>query len=165
MISRIGTVVAVVFLLLFLGVSSDAHAQKMNSAPSEQDEAIILQSWHGDFPVSQLNLLPENQRESSVGYISDAKIFADVWQTFNTGEIVPEIDFKTNLILFARNTQFYNRISIGRVNVKDGAAELLAMETLSAMPIEDKVAISMVLVERRNIKAVRTAEDLVPIAD
>ena len=51
----------------------------------------------------------------------------------------PEIDFTVNLVLFARNTQFYNRINIGKVNVSNGVAEVLAMETMSAMPIEDKV--------------------------
>ena len=32
-------------------------------------------------------------------------------------------DFKANLVLFARNTQFYNRISIGKVDVANGSAD------------------------------------------
>ncbi len=32
-------------------------------------------------------------------------------------------DFKANLVLFAHNTQFYNRISIGKVNVANGSAD------------------------------------------
>ncbi|MBW1865925.1 MAG: hypothetical protein JRI64_09930, partial [Deltaproteobacteria bacterium] len=52
--------------------------------------------------------MPEKQRKQAVGFIADAKTFEDVWKAFKPGEAVPEIDFKTNLILFTRNTQFYN---------------------------------------------------------
>ncbi|MBC2709559.1 MAG: hypothetical protein HGJ94_00660, partial [Desulfosarcina sp.] len=66
-------------------------------------------------------------------------------------------------VLFARNTHFYNRISIGKVNVKKGAAEVLAMETMSAMPIEDKVAISLVVVARQGITAIHAGDKIIPI--
>jgi hypothetical protein len=121
-----------------------------------QGEAKILQSWQGDFPVAQLDLLPENQREQGIGFIGDAETFAGVWQAFKPDEDVPQIDFEANLALFARNTQFYNSISIGKVNLKDGVAEALAMETRSAMPIEDNVAMSMVMVAREGITAIQT---------
>ncbi|MCK5641190.1 MAG: hypothetical protein KAJ19_10345, partial [Gammaproteobacteria bacterium] len=85
------------------------------------------------------------------------------WKAFKPGEAVPEVDFKTNLVLFARNTQFYNRISIGKVNVKNGVAEVLAMETMSAMPIQDKVAMSLVVVPRKGIKLIRSTDGLVAI--
>ncbi len=128
-----------------------------------QGEAKILQSWQGDYPVGQLDLLPEKQRERGVGFIGDAETFADVWQAFKPGEDVPQIDFEANLALFARNTQFYNSISIAKVSLKDGVAEPLAMETRSAMPIEDNVAMSMVLVAREGITAVQTGDGIIPI--
>ena len=127
-------------------------------------EVDILESWHGDYPVDQLNLLPEKQRQRGVGFIDDVRTFEGVRRAFQPAEAVPQIDFKTNLVLFARNTQFYNRIRIGKVNVKNGVAEVLAMETMSAMPIEDKVAMSMVLVSRKYIKAIRTADGLIVIS-
>ncbi|NIS78931.1 MAG: phosphatase PAP2 family protein [Anaerolineales bacterium] len=127
-------------------------------------ETEILQSWQGDYPVSQLNLLPEKQREQGVGFIDDVKIFERIWKAFKPAEAVPQIDFKTNLVLFARNTQFYNRIRIGKVNVTNGVAEVLAMETMSAMPIEDKVAMSMVMVPRQNIKSILTPDGLVVVS-
>lgn len=136
--------------------------QQINKA---QGEAEILQSWQGDYPVAQLNLLPEKQRNLPVGFITDNLTFKPVWEIFQPGGTFPIIDFKNNLILFVRNTQFYNRISIGKVQVKNGVAEVLAMETLSAMPVEDKVTISMVLVERRNIRAVRTNEGTLTVPD
>jgi len=156
-------VLAVVFIE---GMGCDPlNAQPPQQINKARDEAEILQSWQGDYPVAKLNLLPEKQRNLPVGFITDTLTFESVWETFQPGISVPEIDFETNLVLYVRNTQFYNRISIGKVQVKNGVAEVLAMETLSAMPIEDKVAISMVLVERRNIRAVRTSEGTLPVPD
>ena len=133
------------------------HSQSLNG------EAEILQSWQGNYPVAQLKLLPEKQCEQAVGFIDDAKIFEAVWKVFKPGEAVPEIDFKTNLVLFARNTQFYNRISIGKVKVTNGVAEVLAMETMSAMPIEDKVAMSLAVVARQRITAIQAGDKNIPI--
>jgi acid phosphatase (class A) len=126
-------------------------------------EAKILQFWQGDYPTAQLSFLPDDQREQAVGFIDDAKTFADVWKAFKPGENVPEIDFKANLVLFARNTQFYNSIRIGKVNVKNGVAEVLAMETLSAMPIKDKVAMSLVFVPRQGITALQTGDGITSV--
>jgi hypothetical protein len=49
------------------------------------------------------------------------------------------------------------------VNVTNGVAEVLAMETMSAAPIQDKVAMSLVVVPRKDIKSIRTADGLVSI--
>ena len=137
----------------------------MNAQTAETNpkEAKILQSWQGDYPVDKLNLLPEKQRQQAVGFIYDVETFEDVWRAFKPGEDVPKIDFKAKLVLFARNTQFYNRISIGKVNVKNGVAEVLAMETMSAMPIEDKVAISLVVVAREGIIAIQSGDKIIPV--
>lgn len=121
-------------------------------------EAEILQSWQGDYPVGRLDFLPGHQREQAVGFIGDAETFDAVWKAFKPGEAVPEIDFQANLVLFARNTRFYNRIRIGKVNVKNGIAEVLAMETRSAMPIEDKVGMSMVVVSRKGIESIHAPD-------
>ena len=102
------------FVMLFCCSNSDSRA---DHAPAAGSEAENLQSWQGDYPVVKLKLLPEKQREQGVGFINNAKTFATVWKAFKPGEDVPEIDFKANMVLFARNTQFYNRISIGKVNV------------------------------------------------
>jgi hypothetical protein len=138
-------------------IDSERHSQTINGA------AEILHSWHGDYPVAQLNLFPEGQRDQAVGFISDAKVFSAVWKVFKPGEALPEVDFKTKIILFARNTQFYNRISIGGVNVTNGVAEVLAMETMSAMPIEDKVAMSLVVVPRQGIAAIQIGGENIAI--
>jgi acid phosphatase (class A) len=43
------------------------HLQSLNG------EAKILQSWQGDYLLNHLDILPENQRQQSVGFIGDAK--------------------------------------------------------------------------------------------
>jgi len=143
---------------------AEAEALANHSQPLDS-EAEISQSWQGDYPVARIDLLPEKQRKQGVGFIDDAKTFENVWNALKPGKTVPKMDFKTNFVLFARNTQFYNRISIGKVNVKKGVAEVLAMETMSAMPIEEKVAMSMVLIARKGISAIQTGDKIVSIDD
>jgi hypothetical protein len=113
--------------------------------------------------VARLDLLPEKQREQAAGFIGDPETFGGVWKAFKPGEPVPEIDFEANLVLFARNTQFYNRIRIGKVNVTNGVAQVLAMETMSAMPIEDNVSISLVEVIRQGITALQMSNEITPV--
>jgi hypothetical protein len=128
-------------------------------------EAEILQSWQGDFPVAQLKLLPEGQREKPVGFINDAKTFEGIWKAFKPVEAIPEIDFKANLVLFARNTQFYNRIRIGKVSVKNGVAEVLTMETMSAAPIEHRTAMSLAVFSRKGISGIQVGDEVILMKD
>jgi len=148
------------------GLKSQGKAEA--GAPLQQmqplnGDAKILQSWQGDYPTAQLNLLPENQREHAVGFIGNTETFNAVWNAFKPEEAVPSIDFNTNFVIFAKNTQFYNRIRIGKVNVTNGVAEVLAMETLSARPIEDKVAMSLVVLNRQGITGIRSGEEIIQI--
>jgi len=154
-------IIVLTLVILAGGSYSDSRTLMMaDNTQAKNDEAKILQSWRGDYPVAQLNLFPEKQREMAIGFIGDAKTFEHVWKAFKPGEDVPPIDFNAKLLLFVRNTHFYNRISIGKVNVVNGVAEMLAMETMSAMPIEDKVAMSLVVVARNGIKGLKTGDGI-----
>ena len=124
-------------------------------------EAKILDAWHGDYPVAMLDLLPEGQQAAPVGYIADADRFASVWAVFMPDVPAPAVDFKKQLVIFSRNTQFYNRLRIAKIIVSSGVAEVIAMETMSAMPIEDKVAISMVVIFRDGITAIRNHNETI----
>ena len=135
------------------------------SAASEPRDLVILQSWSGDYLVSQLERLPEGQRTTGVGYLGDAARFANVWQAFKPDEKAPEVDFGKYLILFSRNVEFYNRTSIFKVTLKDGVAEVMAMATLSAQPIEDKVAMALALVPRAGVKFIQAGSKRIPVAD
>jgi hypothetical protein len=139
---------------------ADALAQHMQPL---NGEAKILQSWQGDYPTTQLNLLPDNQRENAVGFIGNTETFKAVWNAFKPEEPLPVIDFNSNFVIFAKNTQFYNRIRIGKVKVAKGVAEVLAMETMSAMPIEEKVAMSLVVIARKGITDIRSGDEIIQI--
>jgi hypothetical protein len=158
----LATILAVAIYLSY-SASNFGAAETGKETPAASGEVAILQSWQGDYPVAQLKLLPEKQREQGVGFIDDGETFKTVWNVFKPGEDVPKIDFKAHLVLFARNTQFYNRISIGKVKVTNGVAEMLAMETMSAMPIEAKVAMSLVVVPRQGITAIQNGDKIIPI--
>ena len=162
---RISILLTVLTLVMMFGCSrSDTSTKKItDQSQAVKSEAKTLQSWQGDYPVDKLNLLPEKQCEQAVGFIGDAKTFEGVWKAFKPGEDVPGIDFKANLVLFSRNTQFFNRNSIMKVNVTNGVVEVLAMETRSAMPIQDKVAMSLAVVARQGITAIHAGDKIIPI--
>ena len=126
---------------------------------SESKELPILQNWRGDYPLSQLGRLPEGQRASPVGYLGDLVEFAEVWQAFKPGENVPEVDFSRHLAVFARNVDFYNRTAILKVVIRDGVAEIVAMETRSALPIEDEVAMAMAVIPRAGVKFIQAGDE------
>ena len=125
----------------------------------------ILQKWSGDYPVSELRRLPENLRTSPVGYLADAETFADVWQAFKPNEKMPDVDFKRNLVVFTRNVDFYNRTSIGMIKLVDGVLEIVAMETMSALPIEDKAAMAMAVIPRAGVKFIQAGTSRISVPD
>ncbi len=147
-----------------------AHPNRETVTPIHQTQAItgaaeILQFWHGDYPVDGLEMLPEEASQPGTGYIADPKVFEMVWTAFKPDEPVPVIDFESNLVIFVRNIQYFNRISIGKIKLKEGVAEVLAMETRSAMPIEDRVAISMVEVSRHGIIGIQARGGVIWVRD
>ena len=149
-------------MVILVSCGDKQHGESLQDTTGAK-EVEILQSWQGDYPVIELNLMPEKQRNQAVGFISDDRTFESVWKNFKPGEIVPAINFKNNLVLFVRNTQFYNRISIAKVSVTNGVAEVLAMETMSAIPIEDKAAMSLAVVSRQGIAAIKSDDEIIPV--
>jgi len=114
----------------------------------------IVENWTGDYPVSALDRLPKGQRNTAVGWLDESH-FSSVWEAFRPGSAVPRVDFSRHLVVFVRNTEFYNRTHIAQVKVIDGVAEVIAMETMSAIPIQDRVAIALVVIPRDEIKTLR----------
>ena len=78
---------------------------------------------------------------------------------------MPEVDFRTNLVVFTRNVDFYNRTSIGMVKLADGVLEIVAMETMSALPIEDKAAMAMAVIPRAGVKFIQAGTSRIPVPD
>jgi hypothetical protein len=136
-----------------------------NDLPRENSQAVSIKaSWQADYPVGGLDRLPAGQREAATGYIGNARAFASVWRAFKPDEAVPHVNFESDLVVFARNVHFYNRTRITKVQMKDGVLEVLAAETMSAAPIEDKVAMALAIIPRRGALAIQAGQRRVPLA-
>jgi hypothetical protein len=134
-----------------------------STAPSEAIDIPLPDTWPGDFPMAQLALLPEGQRDSSVGYFGDEASFAAAWSAFRPGEDMPSVNFDDSIVVFLRNTQFYNRIMLGKATLKDGVLEMIAAETMSARPIEEKAAMSMAVVPRAGVRSIQNGPKSVAV--
>ena len=145
-----------------------AGAVPLQTAVAADDSAVdlpVLRRWTGDYPVARLGLLPERQRGTRVGYFGDRCAFAKVWKAFRPGEDLPAVDFGGNLVVFSRNVRFFNRTSIAKVRLRDGVAEILAIETLSAIPIGDNVAMALAEVPRAGIRFLAAAPEPIPVVE
>jgi len=129
----------------------------------ESKDLPILQAWSGDYPISELNRLPEGQRSSRIGYLGDAATFAEVWQVLNPGKKTPEVDFSKFLVVFSHNVDFYNRTSIAKVTLNHGVAEVIAIETMSAIPIEDMVAMALAVIPREGVEFIQAGDKRIPV--
>jgi len=124
-----------------------------------------LYKWNGDYPVTQLFRLPAGQQDLSFGYIGDIETFLPVWRIFMPTEILPSVDFTKNLIVFIRDTKFYNQKSILTVINEDTTAEILAMETMSTIPFEDKVAMAMAVIPRSGITNIKYGTEVIKVTE
>ncbi len=130
---------------------------------SESKDLPIIQTWSGDYPVSQLSRLPDGQRGSRVGCLGDTATFTKMWQVFKPAEKTPEVDFSSHLVVFSRNIDFYNRTFIAKVTLQDGVAEVVAIETMSAIPIEDKVAMALAVIPREGVEFIQAGSERIPV--
>jgi hypothetical protein len=140
----------------FDGVRTTLQDTVRGTDPGSGKHRQILQQWKGDYPVLGLNRLPKGQRNTPVGYIGDIDTFQSVWQAFMPGTISPKVDFAADLIVFARNVRFYNSTSIASVKDEDGMLEVIAIETMSSLPIQDKVSFAMALISRGGAISLKT---------
>jgi len=140
------------FICLFSGCQSGALNLR------EPETIPLLQTWQGDYPVARLKRLPRGQRMSRTGYIGSPLDFARVWKAFEPSKHVPPVDFKENLVVFSRNVTFYNHKAIVKALLRQGTVEILARETMSAMPIEENVAMAMALIPRAGVEAIAVGQ-------
>ena len=154
----------IIFTFLFLAFPYLLAGCKTTATYSvEPVDLPILQKWSGDYPVVDLKRLPKDQQRSHVGFIGEAKTFAVVWHAFKPGEEVPEVNFSKNLVVYSRNVHFYNRTSIVKVTLAGSVAEIHAMETRSALPIRDKLAMAMAVIPRAGVKFVQAGNERISV--
>jgi hypothetical protein len=144
-------VVAFLAAVPFVGAADKAEIK-----PSEK--------WTGTYPTNKLDQLPKEQRETAVGYIGDAKTFKAVWKAWKPDDKLPEVDFKKNVVIFTRNTKFLNRINIAKITLEDGKLDLVALETRTANPIEDKVHMAMAVIPRKGVKNIKVGDKSIKVA-
>lgn len=145
-------------------VTGDSSSANVAGGLSDASQDLpLLATWSGEFPVALLDLLPVGQRQSSVGYLDDIESFAVVWRVFQPGQALPEVDFANQLVVFTRNVNFYNRTAIFKVTLTEGTAEVLAMETMSALPIEDKVGMAMAVIPRAGVRFVTFGNERIAV--
>ena len=145
------------FLFAFFFVSSAMTANHKKELP-------ILQSWRGDYPVSEFHWLPDGQRAKGRGYIGNMFQFKAVWYVFKPGETLPDINFQDHIVVFSRNVTFYNRMGIVKALLRDGVVEVLTIETRSALPIEGKVAMALAVIPREGVKFIKVGDGRIPVA-
>ena len=143
---------------LALGLFCLAACAPVPLQNSDSQELSSSATWSGDYPVAALDQLPPGQQQNRAGYIGDVDTFAKVWQNFMPEAALPAVDFANNLVVFHRNVVYYNRTNIFKVTLTEGVAEVLAMETMSAMPVEDRAAMAMAVIPRAGVKAIRLDE-------
>lgn len=153
-----------VLMYVTLTLAQYAHAQLPAEEHTSTDLPILAQ-WSGTFPVTQLDQLPEGQTTGQAGFLGSPAQFLRVWSTFKPDEEVPHVNFDANLVVFTRNIDFYNRITILKITLNDGVADIIAMETRSARPIEDTVAMAMAAIPRKGIKYILAGQEPIPISD
>lgn len=125
----------------------------------------LLEKWSGDYPLSELDRLPVGQQDTRAGYIGDTETFIPVWRAFMPEEILPAVDFRKNIVVFTRNIQFYKQTIILRVSLQSGIAEIIALETMSAIPIEDTVAMAMAVMPRHEVMAIQAGTEKIQVMD
>jgi hypothetical protein len=140
-----------------------AATDTTNKSDTVPVDIPLLENWNGDYPVSELGRLPEGQQDKPLGYLGDTESFSRVWDVFMPEEDQPVVDFGKNIVVFTRNIQFYNRTSILKVELRSGTAEVLAMQTMSALPIKDKVAMAMAVIPRGGIVSIGAGTEKVEI--
>jgi hypothetical protein len=153
-------------LFMAFEVSATAIAENGgngDNGPSVVTTVPIINHWNGEYPVGRLDRLPEGQRNTPTGFIDDPEIFRAIWQAFKPKDVPPELDFDHNMVIFVRNVTFFNRTRILKVFLTDGIADIMAVETRSALPIEDQVAMALAEIPKKGVRAVRTGKHLIPV--
>ncbi len=132
--------------------------------PGERPRVLpILQRWSGDFPLAQIDRLPEGQRQLPKGFFGDAESFAAAWQGLKPDTAVPPVDFNNHLVVFSRNLNHYSRTLITKVILTAGVVEIVAKETAAASPVEEKVAMALALIPRAGLEFIQAGKERIPV--
>ena len=130
----------------------------MNST-TELQSAEKPKQWRGTFPVAELKQLPNDCRTKRIGAIRDEKTYAKVWQALKLKVAMPEVDFNTECVIFAKNVKFFNPISILKLTQSQNTITVIAAEGRSARPIKDRLVMSLTIAPADANTVVKDASD------
>ncbi len=150
-------------IAIMASILSVTCSEKQQIPDDSPADVTMLHQWDGDYPVDSLSALPAHVRDLPVGYLADAAMFARIWNIFKPDVNVPEVDFADNIVVYYRNVTYYNRTSIFKLTLQEGILEVLARETMSAIPIDDKVAISMAVIPGKGIYSIKAGDQKIPV--
>ncbi|MBE0502237.1 MAG: hypothetical protein IBX47_12440 [Desulfuromonadales bacterium] len=152
------------FLALLLIIFAACTGATVNNADVAAIKVPILHALAGDLPVSGLISLPKQQRSKPIGYLASQQQLDEVMRYFQAdAALLPAVDFTTQLVLFTRNTVYYNRLSIVSVDLVGETLKVVSVSTLSAMPIQKRIAMSLVVIPRQGAKYLDVAGEKIRI--
>ena len=83
--------------------------------------------------------MPEEQTLGGIGFVDDAAVWNEIWHGANK-EDTPDVDFQTEIVIFAHNVDFLNIVHVTAGAVDDaGIVDVIAIQTKTAHPINDFV--------------------------
>lgn len=128
------------------------------------DDALTAQidtssgGWRNDVPLTSLKKIKKFFHEG-IGRIDNNDDFELFWECFRDGNprmLRPAVDFENAFVVMAYSPQFYNICQIIGVDVNRGIAVPIIRSTRTSMKIQDKVYMSVVVMPREGVLAVRS---------
>jgi hypothetical protein len=121
------------------------------------------QTWSGDLATAQMGTVALGRSAEGFALVTSLTDWQALWALYQPKAAVPSVDFTTHFVVCLRNTEFYNRMRLGMGLVQKGVLEPLAMETMSARPIEDQVAVTFASFPRQGITSVKFRQTTLPL--
>jgi hypothetical protein len=115
----------------------------------------IVASWSGEASAAELQAMPQWLQRLRAGCIGDEAAFAAFWALFKPGAIPPRVDFGRNLAVFVARDSAYEQLSIVKVTLKEGTAEVVASGYRSAPVREGRLSVAVAIVRRAGITSLK----------
>jgi len=124
----------------------------------------VIERWSGQYPVSELHRMPEEQMINGTGFVNNTAAWNEIWHGANQSD-APAVDFHVEIVCFAHNVEFLNIVHVTAGTVDDeGVVDVLAMQTKTARPIDDFVYWSAGTIPIAGLTHLRVAGDTLDLA-
>lgn len=154
------------FFQIFAAACVIAAAGCTTTNVQPRDDALTAQistsmgGWRNDVPVASLKKMNKFFYEG-IGKIENNVDFELFWELFRDGNprmLRPAIDFDNAIVVMAYSPNFYNICQIIGFDVNRGIAVPIIQSTRTTMKIQDKVYMSVVVMPREGVLAIRSGD-------